>query len=205
MSDNFERLQKADPSRELDQLSKARIKAAIKIKKSSSQSILKYVAAITLFAVSGTIGIGIGRASENQNFTVMSANEGAPTRQDAGMGGSEVGSSYFGFGRILLQTDPQLKGDAGTANGYIFVNSSVKREELVKAVAEVIGATGPVSAQEQSLFIGSQDGSSPYAAVSAESLISFNGYNLVNLPGTAKIRRLCLQDQRANQTPWYVI
>lgn len=177
MSDNFERLQKADPSRELDQLSKARIKAAIKIKKSSSQSLLKYVAAITLFAVSGTIGIGIGRASENQNFTVMSADEGAPTRQDAGIASSKVDSMYFGFGRILIQTDPQLKGDAGSANGYIFVNSSVKREELVKAVAEVIGATGPVSQQEQSLFIGSQDGSSPNATVDAESLINFYGYN----------------------------
>ena len=177
MSDNFERLQKADPSRELDQLSKARIKAAIKIKKSSSQSILKYVAAITLFAVSGTIGIGIGRASENQNFTVMSSDEGTPTRQKAGIGGSEVASTYFGYGRVLLQTDPQLKGDAGTANGYIFVNSSVKREVLVKAVAEIIGATGPVSQQEQSLFIGSQDGSSPNATVDAESLINFYGYN----------------------------
>ena len=81
MSDNFEKLQKADPSRELDQLSKARIKAAIKIKKSSSHSILKYVAAITLFAVSGTIGIGIGRASDSQNFTVMSADESARTQQ----------------------------------------------------------------------------------------------------------------------------
>ncbi len=177
MSDNFERLQKADPSRELDQLSKARIKAAIMINKSSSNSILKYVAAITLFAVSGTIGIGIGRASENQNFTVMSAEEGALTRQDAGIASSKVDSMYFGFGRILIQTDPQLKGDAGLANGYIFVNSSVKREELVKAVAEIIGATGPVSAQEQSLFIGSQDGSSPNATVDAESLINFYGYN----------------------------
>ena len=177
MSDNFERLQKADPSRELDQLSKARIKAAIKIKKNSSHSILKYVAAITLFAVSGTIGIGIGRASDSQSFTVMSADESAPTRQDASIGGSEVASKYFGFGRVLLQTDPQLKGDAGTANGYIFVNNSVKREELVKAVAGIIGATGPVSQQEQSLFIGSQDGSSPNATVDAESLINFYGYN----------------------------
>lgn len=177
MSDNFERLQKADPSRELDQLSKARIKAAIKMKKSSSQSLLKYVAAITLFAMTGTIGIGIGRASENQNFTVMSADEGALTRQDAGMSSSKVDSMSFGFGRILIQTDPQLKGDAGIANGYIFVNSSVKREVLVKAVAEIIGATGPVSQQEQSLFIGSQDGSSPNATVDAESLINFYGYN----------------------------
>jgi hypothetical protein len=177
MSDNFERLQKADPARELDQLSKARIKAAIKMKKSSSQSLLKYVAAITLFAVTGTIGIGIGRASENQNFTVMSADEGAPTRQDASIGESKVGSMYFGFGRILIQTDSQIKGDAGTANGYTFVNSSVKREVLVKAVAEIIGATGPVSAQEQSLFIGSIDGSSPNATVDAESLINFYGYN----------------------------
>lgn len=177
MSDNFERLQKADPSRELDQLSKARIKAAIKIKKSSSHSILKYVAAVTLFAVTGTVGIGIGRASESQNFTVMSADEGAPTQQRMGIGGSEVSSKYFGFGRIVLQTDPQLGGDAGTANGYIFVNNSVKREVLVKAVAEIIGATGPVSQQEQSLFIGSQDGSSPNATVDAESLINFYGYN----------------------------
>ena len=177
MSDNFERLQKADPSRELDQLSKARIKAAIKIKKSSSQSMLKYVAAVTLFAITGTIGIGIGRASESQNFTVMSADEGAPTRQDAGIGSSEVASKSFGFGRILIQTDPQLKGDAGIASGYIFVNSSVKREVLVRAVAEIIGATGPVSAQEQSLFIGSQDGSSPNATVDAESLVNFYGYN----------------------------
>jgi hypothetical protein len=177
MSENFERLQKADPARELDQLSKARIKAAIKMKKSSSQSLLKYVAAITLFAVTGTIGIGIGRASENQNFTVMSADEGAPTRQDASSSSSKVDSMYFGFGRILIQTDPQIKGDAGTANGYIFVNSSVKREVLVKAVAEIIGATGPVSAQEQSLFIGSIDGSSPNATVDAESLINFYGYN----------------------------
>jgi hypothetical protein len=177
MSENFERLQKADPARELDQLSKARIKAAIKMKKSSSQSLLKYVAAITLFAVTGTIGIGIGRASENQNFTVMSADEGAPTRQDASSSSSKVDSMYFGFGRILIQTDSQIKGDAGTANGYTFVNSSVKREVLVKAVAEIIGATGPVSAQEQSLFIGSIDGSSPNATVDAESLINFYGYN----------------------------
>lgn len=177
MSDNFERLQKADPSRELDQLSKARIKAAIKTKKSSSQSFLKYVAAITLFAFSGTIGIGIGRAGENQNFTVISADESTLTRQDAGMGGSKVDSMSYGFGRIVIQTDPQIKGDAGTADGYIFVNSSVKREVLVKAVAEIIGATGPVSAQEQSIFIGSQDGSSPNATVDAESLINFYGYN----------------------------
>lgn len=182
MSDNFERLQKADPVRELDQLSKARIKAAIKIKKSAPHSLLKYVAAVTLFAVSGTLGIGIGRASDNQNFTVMSADEGAPTRQKAGIGGSEVASKYFGFGRVLLQADPELKGDAGTANGYIFVDSSVNRDVLVKAVAEIIGATGPISQQEQSLFIGSQDGSTPNATVDAEPLTNFYGYNRSKSP-----------------------
>ena len=177
MNDNFERLQKADPFRELDQLSKVRIKAAIKIKKGSSHSILKYVAAVTLFAVSGTLGIGIGRASDNPSFTVMTADESTRTQQKASIGGSEVASSYFGFGRVLLQPDTQLKGDAGTANGYIFVNTSVNREALVKALAEIIGATGPVSRQEQSLFIGSQDGSSPSATVDSESLINFYGYN----------------------------
>ena len=191
MSDNFERLQKADPFRELDQLSKARIKAAIKIKNGSSHSILKYVAAVTLFAVGGTIGIGIGRASENQRFTVISADEGrttqqrnvgSTTQQEAGIGGSKVSSRYFGFGRVLLQPDPQLKGDAGTANGYIFVNNSMKREELVKAVAEIIGATGPISQQDQALFIGSQDGSSPNATVDADPLINFYGYNSSKSP-----------------------
>lgn len=187
----FDRLNAADPGHEPDEVTLARLRKRVLRGDTRRFNPMRIAAGVTAFALIAGGGVAVGRmtAPSSTNTVAEAAMTGGPNTASSlapadrlSTKATDASRSYMWWGgRTVLNPAASMSDEGGVAPGFTFTSiEGVDKRAVLRGIASLIGASGEITVMgrgDDSMIIGSNDGTKPMAGIYQDPMLSFYGYN----------------------------